>query len=247
MFPYIKQVRKLKRITNKTKVKYEGISVELQHKEGGYVLKYHGLRNKEQDEEVTVYFLTILYIYLQIYIYKNKDYFYIKEKIKEITTIAKRKFEILNFIEQSDKLTGVKEIQSKDENRLKFKSKNNKSVWSRLCQNSGKLHRQPKVFTNIDDLIKFGYKLNKSTGFYERQTKDIHGNKVTLKAVNLASLDSKNPDSTVYYTCDPAVNGNQMYIGLLNKINPDGKALPCCFINDKLEKQIANYKKMFTI
>lgn len=242
IFPYIKQVKQLKRVTNKTHIKYEGISVELQHKENGYVIKYHGLRNKEQDEEVTIYFLTILFIYLQIYIYKNKEYFYIKDKIKEITNIAKRKFEILNFIEQSETLTGVKEVQSKDTSRLKFKAKQNKSVWSRLCQNSGKLHRQPKVFSNIDDLIKFGYKMNKSTGYYERQVTDKKGNKITLKAVNLSNLDSKDSSSTVYYTCNPEINGNQMYIGLLNKLNPDGKALPCCFINDKLEKQIAKYK-----
>ena len=103
---------------------------------------------------------------------------------------------------------------------MKFKANQNKSVWSRLCQNSGKLRRQPKVFTNIDSLIKYGYKMNKATGYYERQVKDKKGNKITLKAVNLSNLDSSNSTSTVYYTCNPETNGNQMYIGLLNKINP---------------------------
>lgn len=243
LFPKIRQVRETKTITNKTKIKYEGISVELQHKEDGYVLKYHGLRNQEQDNELTQYIIIILYIYKQIYIDKNKDFFYIKNKIKDITNIAKRKLEILNFVEQNEKLSGVKDLQDKDKNRLKFKANQNKSVWSRLCQNSGKLRRQPKVFTNIDSLIKYGYKMNKATGYYERQVKDKKGNKITLKAVNLSNLDSSNSTSTVYYTCNPETNGNQMYIGLLNKINPDGKALPCCFINDKLEKQIVKYKK----
>ena len=82
LFPKIRQVRETKTITNKTKIKYEGISVELQHKEDGYVLKYHGLRNQEQDNELTQYIIIILYIYKQIYIDKNKDFFYIKNKIK---------------------------------------------------------------------------------------------------------------------------------------------------------------------
>lgn len=243
LFPRIRQVKDTKTITNKTKVKHEGISIELQHKENSYVLKYHGLRNQEQDNEITQYMLIILYIYKQIYINKNKDFYYIKDKIKDITNIAKRKLEILNFVEHTEKLTGVKELQDKDKNRLKFKANQNKSVWSRLCQNSGKLKRQPKVFTNIESLLKYGYKLNKATGYYERQIKDKKGNNITLKAVNFSNIDSSDSSSSVYYTCNPETNGNQIYIGLLNKINPDGKALPCCFINDKLEKQITNYKK----
>lgn len=237
--PFIKQVRQLKKITNKTKTKIEGVSIELQHREDTYVIKYHGLRNEQQDNEITKLLLTIIYLYIEIYQHKNKKYFYIKDKIKDIKTIAKRKLDILNYL-GPDELTGIKAVQNQDKTRLKFKANKNKNVWSRLCQNSGKIKRQPKIFNNIDALIKYGYKMNKTSGYYERQVKDKKtGKTITLKAVNL----SDGSDNPVYYTCNPEINGNQMYIGLLNKLNPDGKALPCCFINNKLEKQMANYKK----
>lgn len=237
--PSIKQVKQLKKITNKTRIKSEGISIELQHREDTYVIKYHGLRNEQQDNDITKLLLTILYLYIEIYQKKNKKYFYIKDKIKDIKTIAKRKFDILNYL-GPEELVGIKAVQNQDKDRLKFKANKYKNVWSRLCQNSGKLRRQPKIFNNIDALIQYGYKMNKSSGYYERQVKDKKtGKMVTLKAVNL----SESGESPVYYTCNPEINGNQMYIGILNKLNPDGKALPCCFINNKLEKQMKNYKK----
>lgn len=240
MRPNIKQVRNLKKITNKTKFKSEGVSVEIQHKDEAYVIKYHGLRNEQQDEEITQLLLTILYLYNQIYILKNKKYQYVKDKIKDIKLIAKRKLEILNYQKPEETKSEVKLIQKQDSDRLKFKPDKNKSVWSRLCQNSGKLRRQPKIFNNIDALIKYGYKHNKATGYYERQVKDKKtGKTTTLKAINL----SGNDETPIYYTCNPEINGTHMYIGLLNKLNPNGKALPCCFINDKLEKQIEKYKK----
>lgn len=239
MYPRVKQIRKLRKITYKTKYKTEGVNVEIQHKEDSYVIKYHGLRDKEQDKEITTYISIILQLYKQIYLSKNQKYFYIKDKLKNIENVAKQKFEIYDIEKKASDLKTTKINQLMDKDRLGFKPSKGKSVWSRLCQNSGKkIRRQPKLYSNIDELVKAGYKFNKSSGYFERQIKNKDKTTV-LKAVKLSN--SKSED--IYYTCGPDTNGKHMYIGLLNKTSPDGKALPCCFINDKLDLQLEKFKK----
>lgn len=239
LYPKLKQIKKLRKITSKTKYKTEGVNIEIQHKEDYYVIKYHGLRDEDQDKEITTYISIILYLYQQIYLFKNQKYLYIKDKLKDIEHIAKRKFEIYNIEKQPTELTTSKLNQLIDKDRIGFRPSKGKSVWTRLCQNSGKkIRRQPRAYSNVDELVKAGYKYNKLSGYYERIVKN-KGQETKLKAVKLSN--SKSED--VYYICGPETNGKHMYVGLLNKTSPDGKALPCCFINDKLNMQIERYKK----
>ena len=119
---------------------------------------------------------------------------------------------------------------------------------SRLCQNSGKDNRRrPLQFTDdtIGELLKDGYKMNKMTGMYEKQTV-YEGKKITLRVVKLKG----NNKSSIYYTCTPKHNGRHTFIGFLTKgKNPLGKYPPCCFITDNFisnnkEKRKFNFNQL---
>jgi hypothetical protein len=241
LFPTVQQMKTLKKINQHTKYKSEGVNVEIQNKDDHYILKYHGVRYREQEEEISNLLKCILFIYKKIYLDNDSKYQYIKEKLKLIDNIAKRKHETWVIEEQNEEnKSNIKKIKDLDKDRLHFKPSKGKSPWSRLCQNSGdKIRRQPEVFNNVNQIIKMGYKLNNATGDYERIVKLENGEIKTLKAVK---LDNDNEEN-IYYVCGPENNGEHMYIGFLNKTSPDGKALPCCFKNDILAKRFDKFKK----
>jgi hypothetical protein len=92
------------------------------------------------------------------------------------------------------------------------------------------MKRQPNIIPGdkINLLLESGYKLNKESGFYEKEVEiKLKGKlyKTTIRTVKLASDDTFN-----FYTCDPSENKENMYIGFLTKgNNPNNLCMPCCF------------------
>jgi hypothetical protein len=190
----------------------------------------------------------MLYLYEDIYINKNQEKKYLMDILKGLNNIAKRRNKVEEIVNIEDKnINKVKEITKLDKERLGFKPEKGQSQWTRSCQNSSTVKRRPQFNTTktINDLLKIGYKLNSSTGVYEKKvTTKISGKnkEILLKAAKVS--DSKGNED-LFITCDPTNNGKYMYVGFLTKSNnPSGLCMPCCFIKDPFDSN-NKAKKLF--
>jgi len=179
----------------------------------------------------------IIYLYIEIYLHKKSSRQYIREKLKNLINIAKRRNKVEDIIETTEVVKTVKQITKQDKERLGYKPEKGQNQWTRNCQNSGdNKKRRPIPYTdkNIDDMIKLGYTINKTTGDYEKKVDVKSGSKtksVVLKAAKIDNYDGQG--NAIYYTCDPEENGEYMYVGFLSRsANPYGLCMPCCFKKD---------------
>lgn len=249
-FPNIKKSRKvLKKLENIPKYKPPGIGVDIQGKtRTKYKMRIAGARSREQLDRIIRFMNILIYLYLETYLYKKPERQKMKENLKKLTKIARRRNKVEEIVNHESTVKTVKQMTSFDHRRLSYKAEEDQNQWTRNCQNSGddKL-RRPQQFQNIEELQKLGYvwrdKLDEyDFGHYERKVMvDDDGNtnskkkkkEVVLRAVKLP-LDNTG-ENFVYYTCSPEENGKHMYIGFLSKSkNPFGEAMPCCFIKDHL-------------
>ena len=100
----------------------------------------------------------------------KKIYQKIKDKLKGLTKIAKRRNKVIDIVDYEVSTKAVKLITSLDKDRLGFKPDKGQNQWTRSCQNSGSdKKRRPQIISNnsIDELQKNGYKLNPNTKYYE--------------------------------------------------------------------------------
>ena len=234
-YPNLKKSRNiLKRFENIPKYKSPGIGIDIQGKQRNkYKMRISGTRSKEQLDDIIKFMNILIYLYIQTYLYKNPEYQQLKEKLKSLTNIAKRCNKVEDIIESDDVIKNVKQITKLDKERLGYKPEKGQNQWTRNCQNSGdKKKRRPIPYTNdnLQQMINDGYKLNTTTGDYEKEiTKGKK--KIILKAAKIDNYDSKG--NSIYYTCDPAENGEYMYVGFLSRSsNPYGLCMPCCFKKD---------------
>lgn len=225
-YPNIKKVRKvLKKLENIPKYKIAGIDITIQGKSPDqYKLKVSGAKNQFILEKILEFMNILLYLYSETYIKKNRSE--LKEKLKLLTNVAKRKNKVQEFIihETADDV-GIKNLIKLDKDRLGFKPDKGQNQWSRTCQNSSGMNRQPSLYTTEEELIRHGYIYNESSGFYEKKIK-VKNKEETLIAVNLKSSNGEN----IYYTCNPEINKKYTYVGFFTKSNnPFGLCMPCCF------------------
>lgn len=246
-YPNIKKSRKiLKKMEDIPKRKPPGIGVDIQGKtRNKYKMRIAGARSREQLDRIIEFMNILIYLYIETYLYKKPERQRMKDKLKRLTKIAKRRNKVDEIVNQETTVKNVKQMTSIDK-RLSYKAEEDQNQWTRDCQNSGTdKQRRPQQFLNADELTKLGYvwveKLGElDFGHYERKVlvdKDgrVDSNKkkteVTLRAVKLPLDDSG--ENFVYYTCGPEENGKHMYIGFLSKSkNPYGEPMPCCFIKD---------------
>ena len=230
-YPYIKKVRNvLKTFDNIPKYKLPGIGIEIQGKlKNKYKMRITGARSNEQLDEIILFMNILIYLYIETYLYKKPERQELKNKLKLLTNVAKRRNKVEEFTEYKEDIKSIKQITKLDKERLAYKPEKGQNQWSRNCQNSGDDKvRRPEPYTNIDQIIKLGYELNSNTGDYERIIKLKNGKTTTLKAAKITNLD--NPENEIYYTCNPEINGEYMYIGFLSRsANPYGLCMPCCY------------------
>jgi hypothetical protein len=239
--PNIKKSRKvLKKLENIPKYKPPGIGIDIQGKtRDNYKIRIAGARDKEQLDRIITFMNILIYLYIETYLYKKPERQHMKERLKMLSNIARRRNRVDDIVDYEQDINSLKQMSSVDKTRIGWKPEKGQDQWSRSCQNSGKdKRRRPQHYldTEMDKLNKAGYAFNTKTGQYERATLvNREGSKkkmeVTLRAVKLP-LDS---GGQIYYTCNPEDNGEHTYIGFLIKSNnPFGKPPPCCFKKDPL-------------
>lgn len=239
-YPNIKKSRKiLKKLENIPKYKPPGIGVDIQGRQRDrYKIRVSGARNQDQLDRIITFMNILLYLYSETYLLKKPERQILKDKLKKLTHIARRRNKVDEVVNYEKEIKTVKQMAQLDKKRIGFKPEKGQSQWTRACQNSGTdKKRRPQQLTNIDNLIAQGFKLNSKTGIYEKPFSTKEGNKkivVTLRAVGLKSTDEEgNEGPTIFYTCNPQENGDHMFVGFLSRSNnPYGQCMPCCFKKD---------------
>jgi hypothetical protein len=237
-----------KKIKSLPRSKPPGIGIDIQGRDRDkYKIRITGARNKEQLDDIIDLMRVLIFLYSEIYLYKNKDYLKLKDTLNLLTNIAKRRNKVAEVVYSDDNVKTVRTITSLDKSRLGFRPEKGQHQWTRSCQNSGKDNkRRPDIIPEdqIDKLLKDGYKMNSKTGFYEKNVElKLQGKmvKTTLKAVKLSGDNKAN-----YFTCDPTQNKDHVYIGFLSKSNnPNDLCMPCCFIKDQTRGDNKNKEDYF--
>ena len=228
----IRRSQKLKKLKTLPRGRPPGIGIDIQGRDAeNYKVRVSGSRDKKQLDNIIGFINTLLYLYSETYLKNNKKYEKILEKLKSLNKVAKRRNKVLELVDYENEKKGVKELISLDKRRLGFKPGDGESQYSRLCQNSGKKKRQPKIISgdNIRELISNGFEKDSNSDMYIKRVKEGK-NEIIIRAVPLGSEEGK----VNYYYCDPAVNKDFKYIGFLVRgNNPDGLCLPCCFKKDQ--------------
>ena len=239
-YPNIKKSRKiLKKLENIPKYKPPGIGIDIQGKQRDrYKIRISGARNKDQLDRIITFMNILIYLYVDTYLLKNPDRQILKDKLKKLTNIARRRAKVDEIVKYDSDVKNIKQMAQLDKKRIGFKPEKGQNQYSRSCQNSGTdKKRQPKFYTQLDDLLAQGFKLDKKTGIYEKKTfikKNGKRKEITIRAVGLGGTDDEGKDlGSIYYSCNPEENGEHMYVGFLSRSNnPYGQCMPCCFKKD---------------
>jgi len=245
-FPNISKNKKLilKKSDEIAKFKPPGIGIDIQGKiPEKYKIRISGAREQTQLERIIVFMNILIYLYSETYINKNPEYQEIKDKLKKLTNIAKRRGKVDEIVHYQKEVKIVKKMTQIDKKRLGFTPDEGQNQWTRSCQNSGNdKKRRPlqSVIGNLSQLLSKGYHLNKKTGDYEKKvkikTKGKKDMEIILKTLKVSDIDKTTGIvNDIYYSCDPEDNGDHMYIGFLTRSNnPFGECMPCCFKKNRL-------------
>lgn len=238
-YPNLKRSRNvLKKFEDLPKYKPPGIGIDIQGKSrSNYKMRISGARSQHQLNSIILFMNILIYLYIETYLYKKQDKQLIKDKLKQLINIAKRRNKVEDILEEVEEIKTVKQITKIDKERLGYKPEKGQNQWTRNCQNSGDdKKRRPLPYTDktIDDMINSGYILNPETGDYEKTVEVKEGSKTKKVALKAAKIDNYDGEgNSIYYTCDPKENGDYMYIGFLSRSsNPYGLCMPCCFKKD---------------
>lgn len=241
-YPHIRKTRKeLKKFDVAPKYKSPGIDIEILGKtRDKYKIRVSGARDKQQLERIMTTLNILLYLYMETYIAKKTEWQFLKDKLKKLNNIAERRHNVTDVVKYSEGKLNIKAMAALDKKRIGYKPEKGQSHWTRVCQNSGDTQRRrPLVGDKVDEILQEGYRLNKSTGMYEKKVvikKNGKNVTETIRAVKLNDIDEDgNPSGNeIYYTCSPEQNGIHMYVGFLTRSkNPNGEPMPCCFKRDQ--------------
>jgi len=243
-----KSTKLLKKLKAMPKSKPPGIGIDIQGRDKErYKIRITGARNKDQLDEIINFMKVLIYLYVETYLYKKKEFQKLKDMLINLTKIAKRRNKVIEVVEYDADIKTVKSITSLDKARLGFKPEKGQNQWTRSCQNSGTdKKRRPDITPGdqIEKLVKEGYKLNKQNGYYEKSVEmKIKGKmyKTVIKAIKLSGENN----TVNFFSCDPSQNQEHMYIGFLARgNNPSDLCMPCCFKKDQLvaaNKEKKNY------
>ncbi len=234
-YPNLRKSRNiLKKFENIPKYKPPGIGIDIQGKQRNkYKMRISGARSKIQLADIILFMNILIYLYIETYLYKKPVRQVLKEKLKTITNIAKRRNKVEDIVDVQTEVKNIKQITKLDKERLGYKPEKGQNQWSRNCQNSGdNKKRRPLQYTdkNIDDMINDGYVYDSKTGDYQKNVV-VKKKNITLTAAKINNYDGEG--NAIYYTCDPKENGEYMYVGFLSRsANPHGLCMPCCFKKD---------------
>jgi hypothetical protein len=256
-YPNLKKSRKvLKKLENIPKYKPPGIGIDVQGKQRDkYKIRISGARYKLQLESIITFMNVLTYLYVDTYLYKKPERQILKEKLKKLTNIAKRRSKVDDIVrDQKDNKSSVKQMTQFDKRRIGFKPEKGQNQWTRSCQNSGddkKRRPQQYVSNNMEELLKKGYYFNKKAGQYEKKVVQKEKGKkieITLKTVKVSELDDDGnmTGNEIHYTCNPEENGDHYFVGFLTRsMNPNGHCMPCCFKKDPMTSKNKEKQEFF--
>lgn len=255
-YPNLKKSRKvLKKLENIPKYKPPGIGIDIQGKQRDkYKIRISGARDKDQLDRMIMFMNILIHLYIETYLYKKKERQILKEKLKKLNKIAKRRSKVDDIVNYEKDQKSVKQMAQVDKQRIGFKPDKGQNQWTRSCQNSGDdKKRRPQQYntSKLSEMIKAGYQLNKKTGMYEKVVQLKKGSKKTdivLKTIRLPEVDAEgnNTGNEIHYGCDPDENGEHMYVGFLTRsMNPFGHCMPCCFKKDPMISKNKEKRKFF--
>ena len=242
-YPGLKKSRKiLKKLENIPKYKPPGIGIDIQGKDRDrYKIRISGARSEDQLNRIIRFMNILIYLYIETYLYKKKERSVLKDRLKRLTHIAKRRSKVEEIEIHSKEQKPNKQMAKLDSRRIGFKPEKGQSQWSRNCQNSGNdKKRRPQQYTQqtMNQMIKNGYHLNRTTDQYEKKVtigKGVDQKEVLLRTIKVPDYDENGVDggNMIHYACDPDENGEHMYVGFLTRsMNPFGQCMPCCFKKD---------------
>ena len=240
---YVKVIKKSKKLLKKLKTmpksKPPGIGIDIQGRDrDNYKIRIAGSRNKDQLDEIISFMKVLIYLYVETYLNKKKEFQKLKDTLKNLNKIARRRNKVNEVVDYEPSTHTVKTITNMDKARLGFKPEKGQSQWTRSCQNSGndkKRRPEPTPEEMIEKLYKEGYKMNKKTGFLEKEVEMKVKGKVHKTMIRAIKLPSEN-NTYNFYTCDPSEKNEHKYIGFLARgNNPSDLCMPCCFKKDHLE------------
>ena len=246
----IRRIRKvLKKLNEIPKLKTPGIEIEIQGKNvDNYKIRISGARNKNQLDKIVHFLQILIFLYYDTYINKSSQRLKLLDTLKVLHNIAKRRNKVMEPKMREDDVKKVKKIAKNDPERLGFKPQQGQDHYSRACQNSGKKKRQPDqvLGTEIGKLTNKGFKMNKDTGFYEKEVTVKVGKSKQKKIIR--AVKQKSGATEVYYMCGPGPenNGKYIHVGFLTRaINPNGLCMPCCFKKDQFMKTNSSQREFF--
>ncbi len=249
-YPNVKKSRKiLRKLENVPKYKPPGIGIDVQGKtRDKYKIRISGARNKPQLDRIIEFMNVLIYLYIETYLYKKPERQILKQKLKELTNIAKRRNRVNEIVDYERAERSVKQMTMMDKERLAYKPEDGQNQWTRACQNSGDdKKRRPQSYATVDELLAQGFVLNNKTNIYEKEVRFKQNDKMektTIRAVGLSGTGDKK--TTIYYSCNPKDNGEHMYIGFLSRgNNPYGHCMPCCFKKDPVVSKNKDKRRYF--
>lgn len=248
--PHIHKSRKiLKKFENIPKYKPPGIGIDIQGKlKDEYKMRITGARNLEQLTKITSFMEILIFLYYEVYLLKNPDRQILKENLKKVLNIAKRRNKVEEFVKPIDTVALIKQMTSIDAQRLGYAATKGLAHYSRECQSSGDdVRRRPELVLTTEELENKGYRLNNDNGFYERKV-TVDKKQTIIRAIKLPSLDSNNQPTGkyIYYISGPETNGEYVHVGFLTKsINPYGLCMPCSFKKDQYLSKNIEKKNFF--
>ena len=238
----------LKKLENITKFKSPGIGIDIQGKEReNYKIRISGARDKNELDRVVIDFMNVLvYLYIETYLYKKPERQELRHKLKELTNIAKRRSKVEEIVLYDKEIKTVKQMTLADKKRIGFKPEKGQNQWTRSCQNSGN-DKKRRPNSNMSELLKAGYALNKKTGAFEKRAK-WKGKEYTISTIKLAEFDESGnlTGNDIHYGCTPEENGEHFYVGFLTRSqNPNGLCMPCCFKKDPMASKNKEKREFF--
>ena len=122
-YPRLKKSRNvLKKFENIPKYKPPGIGIDIQGKQRNkYKMRISGARSKNQLFDIIQFMNILIYLYIETYLYKKPARQILKEKLKNITNIAKRRNKVDDIINVSSEVKNIKQITKLDKERLGYK------------------------------------------------------------------------------------------------------------------------------
>lgn len=236
-YPRLRHTRKvLRRLDEPINYRTPGINLSIQGKNReNYKFRVSGAKNAFQMRQIVTFLQCLLYLYIQVYVYRKPRYTKILDRLESLTHIARRLTMVYDLVDTDPGGKTVRQMALVDADRLRYSTEGGVDGWSRRCQNSGDdKRRRPRQYLSTEQLEEEGYVWQEGwEGIpYGHWAKEytVDGQVVTSRAVALPITPGG--DDYVYYACNPDENGRHMHTGFLS--NPNGLPLPCCFIIDPL-------------